>query len=120
RSVSGTFTARAPAFEAAPHPASASLGAPSPRRRGEGKTQGLAAYPSLHQARGNGSGAASVLLPASGEGDCLCSQAFCHGLPSRMIALRMVRSFRIVATMARIFGFPAATSLSRKALRTGL
>ncbi|WP_426231173.1 hypothetical protein, partial [Pararhizobium sp. DWP3-4] len=39
------------------------------------------------------------LLP-SGESDCLVRQAFCHGLLSRMMALRMVRSLRIVATMA--------------------
>ena len=52
--------------------------------------------------------------------DCVVGQAFCHGLLSRMMALRMVRSFRAVAMRATILGFPAATRRSRKALRVGL
>src|SRR5215203_280595 len=56
----------------------------------------------------------------AGVSDCVVGQAFCHGLLSRMMALRMVRSFRAVAMRATILGFPAATRRSRKALRVGL
>ena len=49
------------------------------------------------------------LVPLAGESDCLCCQVFCHGLWSLMMALSMVSSFRMVATMATIFGLPAAT-----------
>src|SRR5215208_2545867 len=66
------------------------------------------------------------LSPLAGRGrlgeaervsDCVVGQAFCHGLLSRMMALRMVRSFRAVAMRATILDFPAATRRSRKALR---
>ncbi|ANM13312.1 hypothetical protein AMK05_PB00174 (plasmid) [Rhizobium sp. N324] len=38
------------------------------------------------------------------ESDCLRCQAFCHGRPSLMMALRMVSSLRMVATVATILG----------------
>lgn len=44
--------------------------------------------------------------------DCLGGQACCHGLRSRMMALSMVKSLRMQATMATVAGFPAALSLS--------
>ena len=54
---------------------------------------------------------AMPLFPSPlGESDCLWRQAFCHGFASRMIALRMVRSFRMVATRATIFGLPASST----------
>src|SRR5215204_1697704 len=69
-------------------------------------------------------GAGARPLPACrervGVSDCVVGQAFCHGLLSRMMALRMVRSFRAVAMRATILDFPAATRRSRKALRVGL
>jgi YVTN family beta-propeller protein len=54
--------------------------------------------------------------------DCLAGQAeiCCHERLSRNIALRMVMSLRATATRAMSFGFPAATSLSRKLLSCGL
>jgi len=54
--------------------------------------------------------------------DCVGRQAFwaSHGCLFRMMALRMVRSFRATATRATIFGLPAASRRSRKALRAGL
>src|SRR6058998_1379543 len=61
-----------------------------------------------------------MFVSIGGKSDCLGCQAVCHGFWSRMMALRMVSSLRAVATMATIFGLPRATSLSRKALRTGL
>ena len=39
--------------------------------------------------------------------DCVASQAGCHGFASLAMALRMVRSLRMQATMATIFGLPA-------------
>ncbi len=48
--------------------------------------------------------------------DCLDCQAICHGRWS----LRMVRSFRATAMRATIFGLPAATRRSKKALTRGL
>jgi hypothetical protein len=54
--------------------------------------------------------------------DCLAGQAeiCCHERLSRNIALRIVMSLRATATRAMSFGFPAATSLSRKLLSCGL
>ena len=54
--------------------------------------------------------------------DCLGGQAFFvrHGFVSLMIALSITRSFLATAMSATSFGFPAATSLSRKAFRSGL
>lgn len=52
--------------------------------------------------------------------DCLAGQAVCHGCLSRMIALRMVRSFLATAMRATFFGFPRAMRSSRNALRIGL
>ena len=54
--------------------------------------------------------------------DCLAGQAgiCCHERLSRSIALRIVMSLRATATRAMSFGFPAATSLSRKLLSCGL
>jgi DNA-binding transcriptional MerR regulator len=40
--------------------------------------------------------------------DCVSRQAFCHGFPSRRIALRMVRSLRMAATRAALAGRPRA------------
>ncbi len=42
--------------------------------------------------------------------DCVSRQAFRHGFPSRRIALRMVRSFRMAATRAALAGRPRALS----------
>lgn len=60
--------------------------------------------------------------PACGESDCLVGQAFfsCHGVLSRKMALRMVRSLRATAMIATSLGFPAARSLSRNRLSSGL
>src|SRR5580704_17697773 len=54
--------------------------------------------------------------------DCLAGQAeiCCHERLYRNIALRIVMSLRATATRAMSFGFPAATSLSRKLLSCGL
>src|ERR1043166_7664178 len=54
--------------------------------------------------------------------DCLFSQAVfgCHGVLSRRIALRIVSSFLATAMIAASFGLPAATSLSRNSLSSGL
>jgi HTH-like domain/Integrase core domain len=54
--------------------------------------------------------------------DCLAGQVeiCCHERLSRNIALRIVMSLRATATRATSFGFPAATSLSRKLLSCGL
>ncbi len=41
--------------------------------------------------------------------DCLVSQAFCQGVLSRIMALRIVRSFRMTAVMASFLAFPAET-----------
>jgi transposase len=38
--------------------------------------------------------------------DCVSGQAFCHGIPSRRMALRMLRSLRIAATRAALAGRP--------------
>jgi len=56
------------------------------------------------------------------ESDCLAGQAeICrHERLSRNIALRIVMSLRATAMRAMSFGFPAATSLSRKLLSCGL
>ncbi len=40
--------------------------------------------------------------------DCVSGQAFCHGLPSRRIALSTVRSLRMAATRAALAGRPRA------------
>lgn len=54
--------------------------------------------------------------------DCLSVQALFgfHGVLSLRMALRMVSSFRAVATMATILGLPACTRRSRNCLRVGL
>lgn len=52
--------------------------------------------------------------------DCVAGQAACHGFWSRRMALRMVSSLRMQATMATILGFPWSSSLWRKARMMGL
>lgn len=52
--------------------------------------------------------------------DCVECQAGCHGVWSRTMALRMVRSFRMQATMATILGLPLARRRWRKARMVGL
>jgi hypothetical protein len=47
--------------------------------------------------------------PCSALSDCLPSQAICHGLRSRSIAFRIVRSLRMAAMTATLPGRPAAT-----------
>ena len=42
--------------------------------------------------------------------DCLVCQAGSHGFRSRMMALRMTRSFRMQAVRACLAGFPEALS----------
>ena len=48
-------------------------------------------------------------IRVSALSDCLSSQAICHGLRSRSMAFRIVRSFRIAAMTATLPGRPAAT-----------
>src|SRR5690606_16586946 len=52
----------------------------------------------------SGESVINLPLPASGESDCLDGQAFCHGVLSLRMALRMVRSFRATAMRATFFG----------------
>ena len=63
-----------------------------------------------------------VFQGAGGVSDCLSRQAscICHGVLSRMIALRMVRSFLAVATSATIFGLALCDELVAEGLERGI
>jgi poly(hydroxyalkanoate) depolymerase family esterase len=82
-------------------------------------TSSTSGSPRPSTSRGS-SGSSTRFRPPPRGSDCVCGQAVCHGLLSRMMALRMVRSFRATATRATILGFPAWTKRSRKALSSGL